>query len=141
MKDQIKAHVKKYKTVYCCVATGIVVAGITGVIMRTKGSFCDCAYSQRRGAAVHTAKPQMNIGSQFIEGIVNGDAILNSYVGNGKIMSKIVKNDLTKEWFISQADAARTSGISEPNLSKYLNHGTSIPGKPELSFSRMGIVA
>jgi hypothetical protein len=34
MKDQIKAHVKKYKVVYSSVATGIVVAGITTIIMR-----------------------------------------------------------------------------------------------------------
>jgi hypothetical protein len=32
MKKQIKAHVKKYKTVYYCVATGVVVGGIVWIV-------------------------------------------------------------------------------------------------------------
>ena len=141
VKDQIKEHYEKYKTIYHIVGTGLVIFTtviITRRIVRRNDDILRTCIRPMSYTDVHTTKSQNNTASSLFGNAVNN---INTYVGSGNTMSKIISCDQTGEWFKSQAEAARYFGISEANLSKHLNKGESIPGVVNLSFSREGIAA
>ena len=140
-KDQIKTHYEKYKIVYHIVGIGLVIFTtvlITRRIVRRNDDILRTCIRPMSDTDVHTTKSQNNTASSLFGNAVNN---INTYVGSGNTMSKIISCDQTGEWFKSQAEAARYFGISEANLSKHLNKGESIPGVVNLSSSREGIAA
>ena len=141
VKDQIKEHYEKHKTIYHIVGTGLMILTtvlITRRIVRRNDDILRTCIRPMSDTDVHTTKSQNNTASSLFGNAVNN---INTYVGSGNTMSKIISCDQTGEWFKSQAEAARYFGISEANLSKHLNKGESIPGVVNLSFSREGIAA
>jgi hypothetical protein len=81
-------------------------------------------------------KSQTIVDSPFVFG--KNNSIGNTTNVNGKNpLSYIVSIDGSDRLFPSQADLSRATGISEPNISKHLNHGKPLPDG--MSVTRRGI--
>jgi len=121
--EKLKDHVRRHKVVYSCVVTGVTVAGITFVIMRSNSSFGDRLYGQGGGKDVYTTNPQVKVTSRIISrstiNINNGPSDAKN-----RTLRWIVREvgGLCREWD-SQADASMATGHSEANVSKHLNYG------------------
>jgi hypothetical protein len=130
--NKIKTHIKKHKSKYLFISGGITFAGITILIMR-RTPFGDHLSGQWRDATTFVDKSQT----------VNNSSLFNSHIGpitnnyDSKRLSYIVSLDGSDKYWLSQSDAARETGISEPRLSRHLNYGDPFNG--DISFTRRGI--
>lgn len=107
----IKEHFKKHRTIYLCTATGVVVAGITCVIMRGVASRHiedGCTVLAKGGYTV--------LGKSVVTNNV-------SYISSNRQgpPSWVVRCIETGNIFASQKSAAIEMGIDPSNLSKHLN--------------------
>ena len=129
VKDQIKEHYEKYKTIYHIVGTGLVIFTtviITRRIVR-RNDIKPTSLSGRDVVQLALAdESQINIASQ----------VFNIKENSVSPLSYIISCDQTGEWFKSQAEACRMFGISPSRMSDHINHGSMLPG--DLSFTRQG---
>lgn len=132
---KVKQHIKDHKEFYIGLGIGVGLAGITALIMRNNQ--CGRAYDQIGGADVHTTKPQ--VVSSSVSNSFN--TITNNYNDRVKTLSYITRNVDTNDWWASQAEAAKDLNVSEPALSKLINHGEPIPGRPDLRIVREGVAS
>jgi hypothetical protein len=133
--SKIKQHFKKHKTIYIAGGSSIFFAGITYLIMRDlRGGRI---HDQITGADVFTTNLN-KVSHSFVSESFN--VTTNNYHGVDRL-SYIVSQNGTDNWWRSQADAAKALNISEAALSKHLNHGDSIIGRPDLSFTREGVIS
>jgi len=128
MKDKIKTHVKKYKTVYCCAATGIVVAGITGVIMR--GRYAG-VLRVPDGPVRVTVRPFSFFSKQM------NDVTTVIHRGGTGSPSFVVECIETGEGWLSQHGAALAKGVSDAVMSGHLTG--KLPDVNGLHYRRIGI--
>lgn len=129
--EKFKTHIKDHKELYIGLGIGLGVAGITYVIMRRTSS--RCIHSALTEAVVSTPPSQVTSHS------FNSNSFNTTYNYRAKRLSYIVSQDGTDNWWRSQREAAKACDISAVNLSKHLNHGEPIVGRPELSFTRQGV--
>jgi hypothetical protein len=133
----LKQHFKDNKKFYNGLGTGIVIAGITTLIMRNQQLFSGRLHDQRSIADVYTTKMQTTVGSSFVFG--NNNTVTNTMnVGENRlsyICSCVI--DGVERWFKSQAELAEATGHTECNISKHLNHG--VPLSDGLQVTRHGI--
>jgi hypothetical protein len=137
MEDEgkIKRHFKKYKYIY--VGGGVVIAGITLVIMRQKSLD---GYS--RPASELMGIPVLSQTSvQSFSGSKNHvkDSFNRTTINYVNRLSYITKEKGTDRWWTTQADAAKAIGSSTSDVSKHINHGKPLPNGVELE--RMGVKA
>lgn len=131
----IRKHVQDHKQFYIGVGMGLGVAGITVLIMRNPR--IGRIHDPSGGLDVFTTLPQ-GVSHSFNTTTVV-DSFNNTYIHGVKRLSYIVRQSGTENWWRSQADAARALDISTSALSKHLNHGDPIIGRPDLSFVREGV--
>jgi hypothetical protein len=112
--DRIKEHLQKYKTVYLCGATGITVAGITALIMRSNIARGAMGGGNTRGALTNTASFVFN-SPQTVKVTTVLDREGRGHPGWP------VRNLETKRIDLSQKSAAAFFGIPENILSGHLN--------------------
>jgi hypothetical protein len=109
--NDITSHVEKYKTLYSCIATGVVVAGFTVLIMRDK--------SQLGSVAIGDATN----GSNLV--VVGEKAVLKnvSFISSNRqgSLSWVVRCLETGEIFTSQHKAAMAMELPTSELSRHLN--------------------
>jgi hypothetical protein len=120
MREQIKNHVKKYKVAYSCIATGVVVAGITTIIMRRRYSvvcFAASDNSNRISRAIGVAAGR--------DIVVTRKSVLNnvSYISSNRkgAPSWVIRCLETDVVFTSQRAAAIGMELSEKHISSHLN--------------------
>jgi hypothetical protein len=113
MKDKIKKHVKKYKVVYSCAATGIVVAGITSVIMRRN------IMSQHIGRGISVTA------NRGISVVADRSAVTNSvsFISSRRqgAPSWVIRCVETGRIFTSQLSASTEMQLPASEISKHLN--------------------
>jgi len=106
-----KDHFRKYKVVYSCAATGVVVAGITALIMKGRHARMQ---SVPDGLARVTMRPFL-----FCS---NGNNIVSTVERNGRgHPGYIVQSLETGARFPTQAETARAFNVSPSLLSSHLN--------------------
>lgn len=112
--EKVKKHIQDHKVAYSCAVTGVMVAGITVVIMRSnivRGAMGD---SGVRGAPTNTASFTFRN-----KQTINVTTVLDRE-GRGH-PGWPVRNIETKRIFFSQREAADTFDISYSALSGHLN--------------------
>ncbi|MET0786296.1 MAG: hypothetical protein ABWY25_06280 [Paenisporosarcina sp.] len=109
--DQVKAHVKRHEVVYSCVATGIVVATFTTIIMR--------------GVASQHIRGAIGVPTQRTIGVLGKNVVISnvSYISANRQgpPSWVVRCKETGNIFTSQAKAAFEMGLPKDHLSNHLN--------------------
>jgi hypothetical protein len=128
MKDSIKTHVMKYKIQYSCVAAGIVSAGITYIIMRSR---LDYSISRAIGVTakgVHDVLGETSVNALEVNrgGLVLGNSYaLNnvSFISSNRSgpPSWVVRCIETGGIFSSQNSCANEMGLATNELSQHLN--------------------
>lgn len=108
---EIKKHVKDHRTVYLCAATGVAVAGITCLIMRSVSS-----QHISRGSAVTANRGIAVVGKSVVMNNV-------SYISSNRQDSPswVVRCIETGAIYSSQRAAAMAMDLSEQEISKHLN--------------------
>ena len=84
VKDQIKEHYEKHKTVYHIIGTGLVIFTtviITRRIVRRNDDILRTCIRPMSDTDVHTTKSQNNTASSLFGNAVNN---INTYVGSGE---------------------------------------------------------
>ena len=115
MLDKFKAHIKRHKTVYISVGTGVVVAGITMVIMRSNIARGAMGGANARGAFANTASRSFLFHSPQT---INVQTVLDR--GGRGHPGWPVQNLETKRIFFSQKEAAKAFDIPEKILSAHI---------------------
>jgi hypothetical protein len=110
--ERIKAHVKKHEVVYSCVVTGVVVAGITTIIMRS----CGAAVPRVADGPVKVTVQPLSFFSKQENAIMT---IIHR--GGSGAPSYIVECLETGEAWLSQRQAAMMKNVSESVMSGHLN--------------------
>jgi hypothetical protein len=126
--ERVKAHFEKHKTIYYCVGTGFLTAGITAVVMRGR-----YAGIQRvpDGSDMITIRPLSILSRQNVVTVLERD-------GKGH-PGYIIKCLETGQVFPSQASAAKTLGLYPSAISGHLNGKESHAGG--FHFERVSIAA
>ena len=117
VKDQIKEHYEKHKTIYHIVGTGLVIFTtvlITRRIVRRNDDILRTCIRPMSDTDVHTTKSQNNTASSLFQNSQVANTIINNSVER---LSYIVHQEGTDNWLRSQSEAARELGISEPRIS------------------------
>lgn len=125
--EKIKEHIQKHEVLYCCVFTGLGVAGITYVIMRSNASL----------KYISPGIPgTANLGIPEIGENTSTNIVSNSlFCGKSTVMNKVsyilsdrqgppswvVRCKETGNIFTSQRTAALETGVPENELSRHLN--------------------
>jgi len=130
----IKEHIEKHKIRYSCIATGVVVAGITAIIMkgRYEALAIGGAYGLKTADTSVTMRPLCFLSNQ--NNIVK---VVNKY-GTGR-PGYLIRSLATNEYFSSQREAAAMFDISETLLSKHL--AGKIPNVDGHQFERIYMAA
>jgi len=107
----IKKQFEKHKLAYSCVATGVVVAGITAIIMRSI-------------ASQHISRA-IGVTAQRTIGVLGKNVVISnvSYISANRQgpPSWVVRCKETGNIFASQAKAAIEMGLSKEHISNHLN--------------------
>lgn len=112
--EKIKSHIKENKEVYISVGVGVLLAGITVLIVRGRHAG---VLRVPDGSDVITVRPlSFNFGGKN-----NGSPVIVIHNGNVGHPGFITKCLETGEIFQSQKSAAKTLGISPSILSSHLN--------------------
>jgi hypothetical protein len=131
MDNKIREHIKRHKTIYSCVATGIGVATFTTLIMRGRyEGFQTEPYGLKTADTSVTMRPLCFLSKQT--NLVN----VSNKFGKGR-PGYLIRNLDTNEYFSSQREAARVFNISETFLSKHLTG--KIPNVDGMHFERVAI--
>jgi lactam utilization protein B len=111
MIDKLKDHIKKHKTLYCSVGTGVVFAGITAIVMRSVAmqSISSSVTGTAGSSVTGTGKRVAISNISFISADRQGPP------------SWVVRCKETGKIFTSQRSASLEMGIIQTNLSKHLN--------------------
>jgi hypothetical protein len=126
--EKVKDHIKEHQVVYCCTVTGVIVAGITAVIMRSRSDFSiqrGIAVLAKRGLAV-PGETSVNALEVNRGGLVLGNSYaLNnvSFISSNRTGSPswVVRCLETGEIFTSQLKAASEMNVPASDISKHLN--------------------
>jgi len=138
--ERIKQHVKDHKIAYACgataVVTGVVVAGITCVIMRE-------SHAGLRGGPDWSEKTPVDslsvLSNHSIFGKVSNSMVTTIHKGNTGNPGFVTRCVETGELFATQGDAARAFNIPEPLMSGHLNKGLKLV--EDLNFERVGVLS
>jgi hypothetical protein len=111
LNNKIKKHIKKHKTIYACVATGIGVATFTTLIMRDVNS-------QHSGRAI-------GVTTQRTIGVLGKHVAINnvSYISSNRKgpPSWVIRCKETGLIFASQSKAALEMNLPKDHISNHLN--------------------
>ena len=113
MKDKIKNHIEKYKTIYCCAATGIVFAGITAVIMKERHAKVRGAMDE--GLVLNKLSCVLSFFSKPQQHVVN--VIEREGRGHPGYLTRCLE---TNDIFTSQTEAAKSFKIPTSVMSDHL---------------------
>ncbi|MET0786965.1 MAG: hypothetical protein ABWY25_09680 [Paenisporosarcina sp.] len=129
MLEKIKTHIEEHKTRYACIATGIVVAGFTCLVM--KRGCGAVALGGTDGPVKVTVHPLAFFSKQ------ENAVFTTIHRGGPGSPSYIVECIETGEAWLSQRQAATTKNIPEFKLSGHLNGKfTDVDG---LHYRRLGV--
>jgi hypothetical protein len=131
--EKVKQHIKDHKVVYSCVATGVVSAGITCIIMRSniRQGWMDEGIGQ--GSMTNIASRSLSYKSPQMIKVIN----VLEREGRGH-PGYPVRNLESKHVSLSQQEAADYFGISRQLLSGHLNG--KFPDVDGLHFERVNLV-
>ena len=110
VKEKTKAHFEKHKTLYCCVGTGVVVAGVTALV-------CKSSITIKTKNLERNIMVKSNIDKSTT--ITNVTTVVN--VDRPGPLSWMVECLETGARELSQRAMALADGISEDHLSEHLN--------------------
>lgn len=112
--EKVKNHVKEHQTAYCCVATGIVVAGITAIIMRERHA------TLLRGV---DGSEMITVRSLFFSfySKESGNVVTTVHTGSRGHPGFRVRNFEHNLNFDTQGAASRAFNIPESIMSSHLN--------------------
>lgn len=136
MNEKIKNHLKRRRIVYTSICTGVVVAGITVLIMREPRTILqggvDCPVKEPTGSL------SFLFGRSIFGHVSNTNnavtTIHNGLKGHPGFVTRCVE---TGELFTTQGSASKAFNIPESIMSKHLNQGRElIEG---LHFERLGV--
>jgi len=116
--EKIKNHVKKHKVAYSCVATGVVVTGITTLIVR--GRYVSLGNAGLNGSNTADSSVTMR---PFIFNLMAKQSgnVITTIEREGRGHPGYVTRCLeTLVDYTSQADAARWAGVSPGVMSKHI---------------------
>ncbi len=109
VKEKTKAHFEKYKTVYYCIGTGIVVAGATVLYMNR-------ATPKSHDVNVHAGENAVVAGKNVVMSNVN--FITSNRQGPPSWVIRCIETD---QIFTSQNAAANEMGLPASEISRHLN--------------------
>jgi len=110
--QSVKQHLREHKITYSCVATGVVVAGITVLIMRGRHAGVGDAASD--GLEKVTVRPLSILSNkQTVVTVIQRE-------GRGH-PGYIIRCLETGDFFLSQGEAATNFGIHKTVMSRHLN--------------------
>ena len=152
-REKLRAHWQEWRGFYIGVAVGVVLAGITLLVVRGALRSHDLR-ALRLGSNETTmrkslsAAPRLGADCPIQESTGSfssaGDMYINSHVvqtthtgrvGHPGFITRCVE---TGELFLSQGDAARAHGVAESALSAHLNRG--LPLDQGVNFERLGVI-
>lgn len=145
--SKLKIHLKRHKTFYVGLGTGIVLAGITVLIVKGRlalqsppgPSFADSGKELCTKLDARMEWSEKTPTGSFIYGYNNHNNTITTIHNGGRGHSGYVTRCVeTGELFATQGDAARTYGIPETILSKHLNYGRDLV--ENLTFERVGLL-
>jgi hypothetical protein len=133
--EKIKDHIDRHRVAYSCVATGIVVAGFTAIIM--KGRY-EAAITGAYG--LETADTSVTIRPFFLNFFAKQDSTISSTVhrgGTGSPSYIIECDEIPNVAWLSQRAASIETGIQESKISAHLNG--KFPDADGFHFRRIGV--
>ena len=136
MKERIEAikdHIDRHRVAYSCVITGIVVAGITSVIVRGRYEA-----AQRGAYGLETADTSVTMRSLLFFSKQDNTVNTTVHRGGTGAPSYIVQCDeIPNVAWLSQRSASIDTGVSQSILSKHLSG--KLPDAEGLHFNRVGV--
>jgi len=131
-KEDVKDHFDRNKTRYCCLVTGVVVAGITVIIMKGR-------YEATRGETYGLKTADTSVAMRPFLFFAKDNTIASTVHrgSSGPPSYIIVCDELPNVSWLSQRSAAIDTGVSETILSKHLSG--KLPDVDGLHFRRIGV--
>ena len=134
MREKTKKHIKKYKTTYSCITTGVAVATFTCIIMRGRHAENPMGSDRLDGESVRSFRDKMSkhIGrgtsvtaERGISVLADRSVVTNnvSYISSRRQggPSWVIRCIETGKIFTSQLNAANEMNLSSSEISKHLN--------------------